>query len=238
MIRNMTTTDNFPSHDGTSNDMTGIRVMLLLANTLDCNALERLFSEQQQVSVVEATTDIESGMTRCRRLMPHVLIIDPKECPDIAEYARETTQERYLNSIILLDERLYDGRLASILDFPQVSYMTRQSGFEALLSATIKAALQGERVFDPLFANRLSSTSRGVRLELAQDRPTVAALSLREIGVLKMLAQGYSVRDCAKQLNLAESAVDNHKSRLMRKLEVHKAAELTQIAIRDGIIVV
>ena len=39
-------------------------------------------------------------------------------------------------------------------------------------------------------------------------------------------------------VDLAESTIDNHKSRLMRKLQVHKAAELTQIAIRDGLIMV
>jgi DNA-binding NarL/FixJ family response regulator len=37
-------------------------------------------------------------------------------------------------------------------------------------------------------------------------------------------------------MHLAESTIDNHKSRLMKKLQIHKAAELTHVAIRDGLI--
>jgi DNA-binding NarL/FixJ family response regulator len=66
----------------------------------------------------------------------------------------------------------------------------------------------------------------------------VAALTSRELDVLRLLARGSSVRDCARQLQLSASTVDNHKTRLMKKLQIHKSSELTQLAIRDGLITV
>ena len=53
-----------------------------------------------------------------------------------------------------------------------------------------------------------------------------------------LIAMGYSVRECAKQMHLAASTIDNHKSRLMKKLRIHKSTELTHIAIRDGLITI
>src|SRR4029077_6915186 len=52
-----------------------------------------------------------------------------------------------------------------------------------------------------------------------------------------MLARGDTVRQCAGALGLAPSTIDNHKSRLMKKLGIHKASELTCRAVRDGLIV-
>ena len=54
--------------------------------------------------------------------------------------------------------------------------------------------------------------------------------------VLVHLAQGYSVKQCAKALGIGTSTAGNHKSRLMKKLNVHKTVDLTRLAIREGLV--
>jgi DNA-binding NarL/FixJ family response regulator len=66
---------------------------------------------------------------------------------------------------------------------------------------------------------------------------SIAALSERERQIMRLLAQGQSVRECALALGLAHSTIDNHKARLMKKLGVHKISELTCRAVREGLIV-
>ncbi len=224
--------------DGNGGKAPEIRVVLMLANSLDCDALSMLYSGQQRIGPIETSSDIDLGMAKCRRLMPHVLVIDPSMAFDVVQRAAEAIQQSSVRHTIVLDSRLHEGRLASILKMPSMSYMTRQSGFLALFAATIRVATRGERVFDPTCADRVRRTPRGWRLEQAHGKPSVASLTSRELDVIKLLAKGHSVRDCAEQLQLAESTIDNHKSRLMKKLQVHKAAELTSVAIRDGLIMV
>ncbi len=225
-------------HREQANGAENIRVMLLLANSLDCDALAALFAEQERIEVVETLSNIEVGMAHCRRLMPQVLIIDPQMALMGIQQMAALIQQCYVRHAIILDDRLHEGRLAAILKMPAVSYMTRCAGFSALVTATIQVATRGERVFDPGVMNRMHRTPRGWRLDQAHDQPSVASLTSRELDVMKLLACGRSVRDCAEQLKLAESTIDNHKSRLMKKLQVHKAAELTRLAIRDGLIAV
>jgi DNA-binding NarL/FixJ family response regulator len=70
----------------------------------------------------------------------------------------------------------------------------------------------------------------------AQDHTPLAKLTYRELQVLRLVAEGLSVRQCAEILNRSESTVDNHKARIMKKLGVHRVVELTRFAIREGLV--
>lgn len=61
-------------------------------------------------------------------------------------------------------------------------------------------------------------------------------ITAREREVWRLIATGATVRDIARHLGLAESTVDSHKSRLMRKLGVHKSVELVRLAVRLGLV--
>ena len=54
--------------------------------------------------------------------------------------------------------------------------------------------------------------------------------------VLKMLAEGNSVKEIACDLNLSVKTVEAHKFNLMRKLDIHNKAQLVQYAIQKKII--
>ena len=63
-----------------------------------------------------------------------------------------------------------------------------------------------------------------------------AQLTTREREVLKMLAEGNSVKEIACDLNLSVKTVEAHKFNLMRKLDIHNKAQLVQYAIQKKII--
>ena len=89
-----------------------------------------------------------------------------------------------------------------------------------------------EKAFD-----RVITSSRGFpEAPDPVNGKSLANLTLRERQVMRMLAEGKSVRQCADALGLAPSTIDNHKSRLMKKLSVHRSSQLTLLAIREGLI--
>ncbi|MGA7217022.1 MAG: response regulator transcription factor [Candidatus Sulfotelmatobacter sp.] len=67
---------------------------------------------------------------------------------------------------------------------------------------------------------------------LPQDRN----LTPREREVLKLLAEGKTVRIAAAILGLSSKTVDAHKFNLMRKLGLHNKAELVMWAIRQKVV--
>lgn len=215
-----------------------VRVLLMMATQLDCQSLAIMFSCRRSIEVADCTVDIDQGLARCRALTPQVLVVDPRLSPEAIERSAALVRDSYVGHVIVLDDRVHEGRLAGLLRLPAVSYLTRQAGLDALHAATVKVATRGDRVFDPAIDQRILRTPRGLRLQRLPDRPSISALTARELEVMQHLAQGSSVRDCAELMHLSASTIDNHKSRLMKKLRIHKAAELTHVAIREGLIIV
>ena len=62
------------------------------------------------------------------------------------------------------------------------------------------------------------------------------ALTAREREVLKLLAEGRTVRSTATALGLSMKTVDAHKFNLMRKLGIHNKAELVMWAIQKRLV--
>lgn len=215
-----------------------IGVLVLMANLLDCEGISRLFAPHKQIDVVKATSDMELGFASCRQLNPSVLIIDPKVGRNAVPRTVNLVAANAISQAIILDDRVRDTLVSSILDFHRISYLTRTVSSDLLIETIEKLGSGGKRSFGPAVADRIISSPRGLRLRTPATSPSVAALTKREQEVLKLLATGHSVRDCAEELNLAISTVDNHKTRLMKKLHVHKSAHLVHLAIRDGLITV
>jgi len=75
---------------------------------------------------------------------------------------------------------------------------------------------------------------RATQSEPSSPAPT--NLTRRELEVLRMTAEGLSVRQVASVLFLSAKTVDAHKVNLMRKLHIHNKAHLVQYAFRNRIL--
>ena len=68
------------------------------------------------------------------------------------------------------------------------------------------------------------------------ELPPTQALSAREMEVLQSVAEGKSNKEIAALLGVSTKTVENHRMRLMHKLDVHNAASLTLIAVEMGVV--
>lgn len=228
-----------PAHSLQSNGTVrtaSIRLAILLATPFDCQAVSKLFASKRRLRVVESFSQVELGLAGCRRVQPDLLMLDPKVGHDVLSRASELLSKGHVSHLLVLDDRLHESRLAAALKMPATSYFTRQIDANTLQDAIVEMVDFGQRLFDPLVALRVRRTRRGLRLDSPEDQPSIAHLSARETEVMRLLAEGNSVRDCALALQLSESTIDNHKSRLMKKLRLHKVSQLTRRAIRDGLV--
>ena len=75
------------------------------------------------------------------------------------------------------------------------------------------------------------------RGEIAPNKLS-SALSLRQREVLQLVAEGRTVKEIARVLNVSTKTVEYHKSVLMNRLDIHTTVELTQYAIGHGMVAV
>jgi|ERR1051326_6445675 DNA-binding NarL/FixJ family response regulator len=73
-------------------------------------------------------------------------------------------------------------------------------------------------------------TSRLTDEELDQQM-----LTHRQQETLRLLAQGFSNKQIAQQLNISVKTVDAHRASIMTRLRIHNLAGLVKYAIRTGL---
>ncbi len=63
-----------------------------------------------------------------------------------------------------------------------------------------------------------------------------ARLSVRELDVLRLAAEGMNGREIGERLSISEATVKNHFKRIFSKLGVHSRAEAVFVAIQNGLL--
>lgn len=71
---------------------------------------------------------------------------------------------------------------------------------------------------------------------LSETVTAAAPLSSRERQVLQLVGEGKSTKQAAAVLGISVKTAESHRSRLMRKLDVHETASLVRHAIRRGLV--
>ena len=125
--------------------------------------------------------------------------------------------------------------LIEALDAGASGYILKESSPGDLAIALTEIERGGTWV-SPRMLSRLVQDyrSRGSVQSMPQSRS--ASLTPREKEVLKLLAEGFRVKEVAGNLKLSVKTIEAHKFNLMRKLDIHNKAQLVQYAFQKKII--
>lgn len=92
-----------------------------------------------------------------------------------------------------------------------------------------------------IMQNAVNTVARGEQYfsgsveQLLAQKNLLAVLSSRERLVLRHIANGKTNKDIAVEMGLSPKTIDNHRTRLMAKLDIHNAADLVRFAFEAGI---
>ncbi len=213
-----------------------IRVVVVDRLRLLAEALKALCSPFGRLRVVGTGTRAEQLLPLIEMFDPQVVMLNAHFCDEHLEQTLmlDRTRRNRLR-LVLLDDMVHDIHVRASLRLKAAGYWTKQESFVEI-AERIQRVAAGETVFCPAVANRLMPDAGGLRFAPPAASIRFQTLTPREFELLPHLARGLSVKQVASLMSLSPSTVDNHKSRIMKKLNVHKTAELTRIAIREGFI--
>jgi DNA-binding NarL/FixJ family response regulator len=81
----------------------------------------------------------------------------------------------------------------------------------------------------------MSTVADNINAALTVRRP-LERLTARQLEVLRLVAQGNTTPQIAKQLNLSAKTIETHRSEVMRRLGVHDVVQLVRYAVRVGLV--
>jgi DNA-binding NarL/FixJ family response regulator len=212
-----------------------LRVELVDDQALVRTALADLIQASEGMEIVATAGEMKEALRCAEEFKPSIVLMDVLSEPNVFEGAKTIMDRCPGTALIILDDAPVDANVREALRIGAAGYLTKQQPF-GQIDAAVRQAARGDRVFTPSIARRLVLAADGVRLAADNRQDPLARLTQRETDVLINLTQGRSVKQCAEALGIGTSTVGNHKSRLMKKLNVHKTVELVYWAVREGMI--
>ncbi len=215
--------------------MPKIRILLADDHTLFRQGIKTLISAEADMEAVGEVPNGGDAVEKATELRPDVVLMDIG-MPGFSSFeaARQIRKNRPETKVLFLT--MYDDEdyLVEGMEVGGSGYVLKDSPASQLLAA-IRDVHRGGSYLSPRMLAQLVDDFRS-RVKSANRVPRFATLTAREKQVLKMLAEGSSVKEIACDLNLSVKTVEAHKFNLMRKLDIHNKAQLVQYAIQKKII--
>jgi two-component system, NarL family, response regulator NreC len=205
-----------------------IRCVIADDHSLVRQALRETLELDGGIHFVGAFDDARQAAECAVRERADVLILDvsmPGYSPfDASRYAKKELPNLKIVFLSGYDDDVYVRRA---IESGAHAYVLKSSERQELKIA-IEKAHRGEKhipMADRFFGHPVS-------------RSDADQLTMREREILKLLAQGETVKGIAVLLGLSGKTVEAHKTNLMRKLDLHNKAQLVQYAVAHKIIFV
>lgn len=201
-----------------------------------------LLTGQPDLEVCGSAVDISSALAAVRALKPDVALVDlslgnGSGLDLISILTEDPDNDVSTLALSMHDEAVYAKR---VLQAGGCGYVMKHEGTDVLLHA-IRTVLAGEiYVSASVNASLLRSLTSTGRPTPRPAAPTddLSELSNRELQIYRLVGQGVSTKEIARQLCLSVKTVESHRANIKQKLGVDTAAALVARAaewhVRSG----
>jgi len=213
--------------------MSKVRIMVVDDHSLVREGIIALLTMQDDFDVVGEASDGREAIKAATKLRPDIILMDIS-MPGLGgmEATLEIRKDLPETRILVLsqyDDMEYVNRF---LKAGVSGYVLKSAGGAELIAA-VKAVSRGASYLDPSVAQRVIQGFVGQREDVEDPYDL---LTDREKQVLKLIAEGFTHKEVAGQLNISGKTVVAHQSNISEKLGLHSKAELMKFAIGRGII--
>jgi DNA-binding NarL/FixJ family response regulator len=215
--------------------MTKTRVLLAEDHTIVRKGLHALLDAEAAIEVIGEAQDGREALAKAEQLRPDVVVMDITMPGLNGLEATRLIKKRFPEvKVLILTVHSDEEYIRQILRAGASGYLVKQAAPHELTSA-IQAVQRGESYLSPSVSKKV--VEEYVRHAAgAAEEDSCERLTDREREVLQLIAEGSSTRDIAEMLHMSVKTAESHRARVMRKLDIHSTAELTQYAIRKGVI--
>ncbi len=206
------------------------RVLLADDHTLLLEAFEKLL--EHDFTVVGAVSDGRALLSAAAELKPDVIVLDiAMPLLNGLDAARQLKKTMPAIKLIFLTMNEDPNVASEAFRAGASGYLLKTSAASELTKA-IKEALCGRSYVTPVITQGMAESF----IRQPGDDWDAPKLTPRQREVLQLLAEGRSMKEAAKILNVTPRTVAFHKYRMMEQLNLKNNADLIQFALRESIV--
>ena len=204
------------------------RVLLIDDHVLMLDALAALLADEW--NIVGKVSETDMVLHAVDTLEPDVVVLDiSMPGRDGLELAREILQRLPCPKLVFVTMREDPHVAADAFRLGASAYVLKTSAGSEL-SAALRAVVDGKRYIT------LSITEAVLQSLVTPAGAPPPRLTDKQRDVLRLLAQGHTMKEIAGALDISTRTVAFHKYRAMEQLGIKSSAELIQYAVRQAIV--
>lgn len=210
------------------------RVLLCDDHTLFREGIKAILKDEFSIEIVGEADNGRQAVAQARQLRPDIVLMDIA-MPDLGgvEATHRILQANPKTKVLILTMYEEEEVITRCLDAGASGYVLKDAPRAHLIHAIDGVNRGGQYLSSRALKKVVRQYVKGAKSAVATG---YERLSDREREVIKLLADGLSLKEIAVRLVLSVKTVDAHKTNLMRKLDLHDRSELVKYAIQRKLI--
>ncbi len=211
-----------------------IKIVVVDDHGIVRDGLRLLIEQQNDMEMIDEAVDGLEAVGFVRQLKPDVVLMDVS-MPGLngIEAARQIVKENPSVKVLALSGYSNKRFVTDMLKAGASGYILKENLSSELIRA-IYAVAAGQRYLCPKVASIVVDDLIHAGTHESY-KPLLDRLTGKERELLQMLAEGKSTKGAAKILHVSVKTVDARRRDIMKKLNIYSIAELTKMAIREGL---
>jgi NarL family two-component system response regulator LiaR len=208
-----------------------IRILIVDDHDIVREGQRALIESEPGMELVGEAKDGIEAVDLASRLQPDVILMDlhmPKK--DGIEATTEIKCENPESRILVLTSFNDDEKVYAAIKAGAMGFLLKDSSPQKILKA-IRKVYQGETSIGPRIAQKLMREIQ----RTSDSPPTEEPLTIREMEVIKLIAEGLSNQEIAERLVISERTVRTHVTNILGKLHLANRTQAALYALREGL---
>jgi DNA-binding NarL/FixJ family response regulator/class 3 adenylate cyclase len=197
-----------------------------------------ILDAEPDVTVVGEAADGHAAVDVVARRRPDVVLMDIRmpELDGLAAAERILNDPENTTAVVMLTTFDASEYVFKALRIGATGFLLKDTPSDRLLDA-VRVAAAGEALIAPRITRRLiADFARASRPAGDELPPALAELTAREIDVLRLVAQGMSNAEIARELVLGENTIKTHVGRVLGKLGLRDRVQAVVLAYETGLV--
>ena len=208
------------------------RVAIIEDQTAVRDMIAHIVRAEPGFEVVVESGNGQDAIDQCLLLKPEFIILDVM-LPGLngSEVLRRVSRVLPKTRILVFSGYQDSMLLRELLEAGAHGFIGKSAPLHELQKG-IQVVAGGGSYFSPEVAQIL----REAMTNPTQGNPAMQRLTAREREILQLIAESNSTKEIANKLRISVKTAENHRTNLMKKLDLHDIASLTRFAIEHGLI--
>ncbi len=214
-----------------------VMVVIATAHGVVGEVVRRSCNAQPGVVVVAEVRDEASLLEACRSFHPTVIVLDDRlEDAGRALAALRTLREHgIVVAAVVLADGVDGGSILEAIRLGATGYVRKSDGL-AGVGAAVRLVADGGRAIDPSHEQSAVMALGRFAQQAREGSEVQATLTPRELEILSMISQGFTMRQVGNRLGISPRTVETHVAKLYRKLGVRTRVQAVSHAAQLGLI--